>query len=538
MLPLLAPDDDAHERYHSRYNGDGHRHQHHQRHHTNQQPGNGTINNLPATGTEQEAVAVVAPALAATEAATASNRTTCPSSDTTTGSPTKPTSKSHPFSFKEAHHQARETDVTKYAQPTRSPSHDDCKHGGGRPGGATPLSRTGTDKSMTGAAGSGSNGGGKIAGGHKIVTPQSFGLDAEAGARLIVGRAAPIPIASRSSSSLKLAGSHGHELSRQPSFRSTNELSAPIIMNLLPSSMAYDPAGWRSCGGTIPSDGGVTGDSGVTDIGGEKATGGMTGNGGVAANAGVISKCGVTPNGGVTSNGGSGCIRYTENENDAGRISTNDQNNRGGCCAGGEERKGGGRGEGGSAKKNHGVNMQCENGDNVGANTSYDTAGGTVKLNVPSRGNVSGSSEHRHGAHQEGSATVSGNNHHPHHPWHQEQRQQQQQKQQRQPQQHQQQQQRKGRRVEEGGHDIGEDRGTLLPGPEGCVEVRELEEGVLVVRRTWHEKKQSPERLNLHRRQLKSCPLVQVRDMPPERGCFDRALFCMYLSHATVRETG
>ena len=99
---------------------------------------------------------------------------------------------------------------------------------------------------------------------------------------------------------------------------------------------------------------------------------------------------------------------------------------------------------------------------------------------------------------------MSGNNSHPH------QQQKWQQKQPPPPQQSQQQ-QRKGKRVEQAGHDVDEDRGTLLPGPEGCVEVRELEEGVLVVRRTWHEKKQSPERLNLHRRQLKSCPLVQVR---------------------------
>ena len=52
--------------------------------------------------------------------------------------------------------------------------------------------------------------------------------------------------------------------------------------------------------------------------------------------------------------------------------------------------------------------------------------------------------------------------------------------------------------------------GVLLPGPEGGVEVREFDGGVLVVSRNEEEKKKSPERLNLHRRRLKSCPVVQV----------------------------
>lgn len=56
----------------------------------------------------------------------------------------------------------------------------------------------------------------------------------------------------------------------------------------------------------------------------------------------------------------------------------------------------------------------------------------------------------------------------------------------------------------------GSGQGSILPGPEGAVEVREFDGGVLVVRRSEAEKKRSPERLNLHRRQLKSCPLVQV----------------------------
>ena len=52
--------------------------------------------------------------------------------------------------------------------------------------------------------------------------------------------------------------------------------------------------------------------------------------------------------------------------------------------------------------------------------------------------------------------------------------------------------------------------GVILPGPGGGVEVREFDGGVLVVRRSEEEKKKSPERLNLHRRRLKSCPVVQV----------------------------
>lgn len=52
--------------------------------------------------------------------------------------------------------------------------------------------------------------------------------------------------------------------------------------------------------------------------------------------------------------------------------------------------------------------------------------------------------------------------------------------------------------------------GVVLPSPEGGVEVREFDGGVLVVRRNEEEKKRSPERLNLHRRRLKSCPVVQV----------------------------
>lgn len=53
--------------------------------------------------------------------------------------------------------------------------------------------------------------------------------------------------------------------------------------------------------------------------------------------------------------------------------------------------------------------------------------------------------------------------------------------------------------------------GTLLPGPEGGVEVRQMDEGILVVRRSMAEKRRSPEKLHLHGRQLKSCPLIQVR---------------------------
>lgn len=52
--------------------------------------------------------------------------------------------------------------------------------------------------------------------------------------------------------------------------------------------------------------------------------------------------------------------------------------------------------------------------------------------------------------------------------------------------------------------------GVVLPGPEGAVEVREFDGGALVVRRSEEDKKKSPERLNLHRRRLKSCPVVQV----------------------------
>eukprot|EP00903_Cladosiphon_okamuranus_P021119 g19400.t1 len=51
--------------------------------------------------------------------------------------------------------------------------------------------------------------------------------------------------------------------------------------------------------------------------------------------------------------------------------------------------------------------------------------------------------------------------------------------------------------------------GVLLPGPEGGVEVREFDGGVLMVRRNEEQKKKSPERLNLHRRRLRSCPVVQ-----------------------------
>lgn len=49
-----------------------------------------------------------------------------------------------------------------------------------------------------------------------------------------------------------------------------------------------------------------------------------------------------------------------------------------------------------------------------------------------------------------------------------------------------------------------------LVGHEEGIEVRELEGGVLVVRRSADEKRRSPERLNLHRRQMKSCPVIQV----------------------------
>ncbi|CAN0554709.1 unnamed protein product, partial [Ectocarpus sp. 12 AP-2014] len=45
--------------------------------------------------------------------------------------------------------------------------------------------------------------------------------------------------------------------------------------------------------------------------------------------------------------------------------------------------------------------------------------------------------------------------------------------------------------------------------PEGGVEVREFQGGVLLVRRSEDAKKRSPERLNLHRRRLTSCPIIQ-----------------------------
>lgn len=57
---------------------------------------------------------------------------------------------------------------------------------------------------------------------------------------------------------------------------------------------------------------------------------------------------------------------------------------------------------------------------------------------------------------------------------------------------------------------VGGENGVLLPGPEGGVEVREFQGGVLLVRRSEDAKKRSPERLNLHRRRLTSCPIIQV----------------------------
>lgn len=53
--------------------------------------------------------------------------------------------------------------------------------------------------------------------------------------------------------------------------------------------------------------------------------------------------------------------------------------------------------------------------------------------------------------------------------------------------------------------------GILLQGPQGGVEVRQMNEGIFVVRRSVSEKRRSPEKLHLHGRQLKSCPLIQVR---------------------------
>ena len=485
MLPLLAPDDDAHERYHSRYNGDDPRLQRHQRHHTNRPPANGATDNLSAADTENGASAVAA------AAATPPHRTACPSSTTASGTQTKPKSKSRTFSSKAAHHLHRETDLT-YARPTRSSSQDNLKHGG-RLIGAAPLAGAETENSIiTGTAG-GVGGGSKTAGGQKPVTPQSVGLDTEASARLIVGRSPPATSTSKPRSGEKLAIAHGHELSRQPSSRSVHELSAPRIAKRSSSPVAHESMGWPSCGGITPYDGGVASICGVI------ANGGITGNDRVADIDGIISNHGVTSSVGVTSND-NGCIRYKDIEKGAARI-----RDRGGSCASGEEKSGGERGEGLGARHNHGIIARFQNGDNEAATTVR----GTATAIIPSRGDASGSSEYREGVHQRDGGAVSGNSHHLHQQQQQEQQQQQQQQQQRR---QQQQQQRKSMRVEEGGHDVGENRGTLLPGPEGCVEVRELEEGVLVVRRTWHEKKQSPERLNLHRRQLKSCPLVQVRD--------------------------
>ncbi|CAM9532429.1 unnamed protein product [Ectocarpus fasciculatus] len=57
--------------------------------------------------------------------------------------------------------------------------------------------------------------------------------------------------------------------------------------------------------------------------------------------------------------------------------------------------------------------------------------------------------------------------------------------------------------------EVGDENGVLLPGPEGGVEVREFQGGVLLVRRSEDAKKRSPERLNLHRRRLTSCPIIQ-----------------------------
>lgn len=472
MLPLLAPDDDAHERYHCRYNGDDHRHQHQQRHHANGQPANGTTDNWSATDMAKEAVAVEA------AAATAPSRTACASSSIAGGAPTKPKSKSRPFLSKAAHHLQRETDLT-YAQPTRSPSHDNRTHGG-RLRGVAPLARTGTENSMAGKAWRGS-GGSKTAEGQKPVTPQSVGLDIEAGERLIVGRVPSAPTPSKSCSGVKLATSHGYELSRQSSSPSVHEPSAPRLTKRYSSSVAYESEGWPSCGGIPPYDGGVAEFCEVTD------NGGIPGNDGVAAIGGVISSDRVPSSSGATSDD-NGCIRCKENETGAGRS-----RNRGGSCACGEERSRRGRVDDISRFQN-------------GENEAEATARGTTTEIFPSRWDAGGSSQYREGEHQRDRAAVSGNSHHLH------QQQQQQQTQQKQQRQQQQQPQHSGMRVKEGRHDVGEDRGMPLPGPEGCVEVRELEEGVLMVRRTWHEKKQSPERLNLHRRQLKSCPLVQVGD--------------------------
>lgn len=65
----------------------------------------------------------------------------------------------------------------------------------------------------------------------------------------------------------------------------------------------------------------------------------------------------------------------------------------------------------------------------------------------------------------------------------------------------------------------GRQEGTLLPGPEGGVEVRQMDGGILVVRRSGLEKRRSPEKLHLHGRQLKSCPLIQVRPQQTNYPC-------------------
>lgn len=307
-------------------------------------------------------------------------------------------------------------------------------------------------------------GGGK-AGGHKILTPQSFGLSTEAGARLIIGRAPPVLSSSKplgSKLTAAVVASHvGYDQSRRQSRSMVHKTSPPRTKSEAAPVTHESNNGW-ACGELIPSGCGVTSNA-------------RSNNGGAQSMGGGIS---------ITANG--------KHKADCSAIV-------------GEDGSVGGRKEGGSARQHIDAGSRFPNDGNVGnPGAEYETTGrGSATIRIPSRGDGSVDVAYKEGAHHEqDSETAPGtmqqqpqqlHRHHQHQ------------------QQQQHQQQGKNRRDEDGG--LGaEERGALLAGPEGCVEVRELEGGVLVVRRTWHEKKQSPERLNLHRRQLNSCPLVQVRD--------------------------
>lgn len=443
LFPLLAADDDVTDRY-SRHN-----HHPHNNYIPTHDPNNVNSNvsnsnhfsskiGFVAAAPAREAAVKGQAAAAAAAPTPTSNRPLGPGAVNASTSIARDSPVSFSFRSKLKHQREQRIGPPLRAHLTSPPTVDGGTSGGGRtvsPSGATDASSGG----LVRAPGDGTGGNGRGSGGtQKSLTPRSFALGTEPGAKLAIGRAPPAP--NSANPSTRFGGgspSQGSSYSR-PLSTSSNRRPASS-----PRTFSPDAAHGSnySYGAVAPPHGG----QGMTVVDSWDKTG------------------------------------------------SNGNNHNGGVCYSGS-----GRGGGSGAKRGAGADSQYYH-NHVSLQSEKHDTGGVSRCSTPE---TSASSPIPSSPITNGSPRGGGVGKY-----------------------------RPDSTAASGGVGLGADTkqqharrmrgidgwgvadaatGTPLAGPEGAVEVREIDGGVLVVRRSGDEKKRSPERLNLHRRQLSSCPLVQV----------------------------